>query len=72
MPLYGNEANFSRVVSLRMFEQNLADLFGVSMYSCLTYLKLHYLSPKHLDVTSFSSVPTFRNFSENRLFLDSN
>ena len=27
------------VVSPRMFEQNLADLFEVSMYCCLTYLK---------------------------------
>ena len=43
MPRYGNEANFScfslfklgSVVSPRMFEQNLADLFGVSMYYCL-------------------------------------
>ena len=46
MPRYGNEANFrvfslfklSSVVSPRIFEQNLADLFGVSMYYCLTYL----------------------------------
>ena len=34
--------------------------------------KAYYLSPKHLNVTSSSSVPTFCNFSENRLFLDSN
>ena len=47
MPRYGNEVNFScfltfqtfSVVSPRMFEQNLADLFGVSMYYLLTYLK---------------------------------
>ena len=35
-------------------------------------VKFHYLSPKHLNVTSSSLVPNFRNFSENRLFLDSN
>ena len=29
----------SSVVSPGMFKQNLADLFGVSMYYCLTYLK---------------------------------
>ena len=34
--------------------------------------KFHYLSPKHLNVTSSSLVPNFCNFSENRLFLDSN
>ena len=34
--------------------------------------KFHYLSPKHLNVTSLSSVPTFCNFSENRLFFYSN
>ena len=34
--------------------------------------KFCYRSPKHLDVTSSSLVPTFCNFSENRLFLDSN
>ena len=34
--------------------------------------KFHYLSPKHLDVTSSSLVTNFCNFSENRLFLDSN
>ena len=33
--------------------------------------KFHYLSRKHLNVTNSSSVPTFCNFSENRLFLDS-
>ena len=40
MPWYGNEANFLcfftfealKCVSPRIFEQNLADLFGVSMY----------------------------------------
>ena len=48
MPLYGNEANFSCfltfqtlkcVVSPRMSERNLADLFRVSLYYLLTYLK---------------------------------
>ena len=34
--------------------------------------KYHYLSPKHLNVTSSSLVPNFCNFSENRLLLDSN
>ena len=34
--------------------------------------KFHYLDPKHLNVTSLSLVPNFCNFSENRLFLDSN
>ena len=47
MPRYGNEANFSCFLTFqtlkcsisRMFEQNLADLFEVSMYYCLTYQK---------------------------------
>ena len=47
MPRYGNEANLSCFLTCqtlkcsipRMFEQNVADLFGVSMYYCLTYLK---------------------------------
>ena len=34
--------------------------------------KFHYLSPKHLNVTSSSLVPNFCNFSENRLFFYSN
>ena len=54
-----------------MFEQNLADLFG-GIHVLLLNIpeKFHYLSPKHVNVTSSSSVPTFCNFSENRLFLD--
>ena len=30
--------------------------------------KFHYLSRKYLNVTNSSSVPTYCNFSENRLF----
>ena len=57
------------VVSPRIFEQNHADLFGVSMYYCLTLLKSFYLSPKHLNVTSSSSVPNFATFQEINYFL---
>ena len=62
------------IVSPRMFEQNIADLFGVSVYYLLLNVpeQFHYLSQKHLNVTSSSSVPTFCNFSESKLILDSN
>ena len=61
MPRYGNEVNFScfltfqilkcSIVSPRMFEQNLADLFGASMLLLLNLPeKFHYLSPKHLKL----------------------
>ena len=55
------------VVSPRMFEQNLADLFGVSMYVLLLNIteKFHYLGAKHVNVMSSSLAPTFCNFSEN-------
>ena len=47
MPRYWNEANFSGFLTFQTLkcsisqnvEQNLADLFGVSMYYCLTYPK---------------------------------
>ena len=47
-----------------------------AIFSCFFFTfeteKFHYLSPRHLNVTSSSLVPNFCNFSENWLFLDSN
>ena len=65
--MFSHFSNFE--VSPEMFKQNLADLSGVSMYPLLLNVseKFHYL-----NVTNSTSVPTFCNFSENRLFLDSN
>ena len=82
MPRYGNEANFSTFSLLkllsalfpRIFTQNLVDLFGVSTYYHLTWLKsfislARTLSTRHLNVTSSSLVLNFCNFSENRSFI---
>ena len=81
MPRYGNEANFScfptfQTLKCSISENVLAKACGFirGIHVLLLNLpeKFHYLSPKHLNVTSSSSVPTFCKFPENRLFLDSN
>ena len=81
MPRHGNEANFSCFLPFQILKcgisQNVSAkpcgfIPGIHVLLLNIPEKFHYLSPKHLNVTSSSSVPTFRNFSENRLVLDSN
>ena len=81
MPRYGNEANFSCFLTFQTLKcsisQNISAkpcgfIRGIHVLLLNTPRKFHYLSPKHLNVTNSSSVPTFSNFSANRLFLDSN
>ena len=81
MPRYGNEANFSCFLTFQTLKCSIsrnveAKLCGFIRDIHVLLLnvpgKFHYLSPKHLNVMNSSSVPTFCNFSENRLFLDSN
>ena len=80
MPRYGNEANFSCFLTFQTLKYSISQNvrakpcgFIRSIYVLLLNVskKFRYLSPKHLYVTSSSSVPTFCNLSENRLFLDS-
>ena len=81
MPRYGNEANFSRFLTF----QTLKCSIPRNVYSkpCGFIRDIHVpllnvpekfrcLSPKHLNVTNSVQYPLFCNFSENRLFLDSN
>ena len=73
MPLYGDEANFCvfslfklwSVVSSRMFEKSPADLFGVSRYYCLTYLKsLIVLAQSILMYRTQVQYPLFATFQK--------
>ena len=83
MPRYGNETNFScffftffQILKCSISQNILAKPCGFirGIHALLFNVteKFQYLSPKYLNVTSSSLVPTFCNFSENRLFLDSN
>ena len=81
MPRYGNEANFSFFLTFQTLKCSISQnvsakpcgfIRGIHVLLLNVPEKFHYLSPRHLNVTSSSSVPTFCNFSENRLFLDSN
>ena len=81
MPRYGNEANFScflifQTLKCSIYQNILAKpcgfILGIHVLLLNIPEKFYYLSSKHLNVTSSSSVPTFCNFSENRLFLDLN
>ena len=81
MPRYGNEANFSCFptfqtlncsISLNIRAKPCGFIRGIHVLLLKVTEKCHYLSPKHLNVTSSSLVSNFCNFSENRLFLDSN
>ena len=81
MPRYGNEANFSCFHTFQTLKCSISQniwanpcgfIRGIYVLLLNVPEKFHYLSPRHLDVTSSSSVPTFCNFSENRLFLDAN
>ena len=81
MPRYGNEANFSCFLTFQILKCSISRNaqakpcgFIRGTYVLLLSIpeKFRYLSPQHLNVTNSSSVPTFCNFSENRLYLDSN
>ena len=77
MPLYGNEANFSCFLTFQTLKCSISQniraklcgfIRGIHVLLLNITGKFHYLSPKHLNVTSSSLVPNFCNFSENRLF----
>ena len=81
MPRYGNETNFSRFFTFQNLKCSISEnilakpcgfIRGVHVLLLNVPDKFHYLSPKHLNVTSSSLVPDFCNFSENRSFLDPN
>ena len=81
MPLYGNEANFSCFLTFQTLKCSISQNvvakpcgFKLGIHVLLPNVpeKFHYLSLKHLNVTSSSSVLTFCNFSESKLVLDSN
>ena len=81
MPRYGNEANFSCFLTFQNLKCSISlnvsaipcgFIRGIHVLLLNVPEKFHHLSANHLNVTSSSSVPTFCNFSENRLFLDSN
>ena len=75
MPRYGNEANFSNLkcsIPRNIPAKPCRFIRGICVLLVNVPGKFHYLSPKHFNVTSSSLVPTFCNFSENRLLLDSN
>ena len=75
MPLYENEANFLCFLTFRTFKCSISQnilakpcgfIRGIHALLFNVTEKFHYLSPKHLNVTSSSSVPTVCNFSENK------
>ena len=81
MPQYGNEANFlcflifqtlKCTISRNVKVKPCGFIRGIHVLLLNVPEKFPYLSPKHLNVTNSSSVPTFCNFSEKRVFLDSN
>ena len=81
MPRYGNEANFSCFLTFQNLKCSISQnvwvkpcgfIRGIHVLLLNVPEKFRYLSPKHLNVMSSGSVPTFCNFSENGLFLDSN
>ena len=81
MPRYGNKANVSCFLTFQTLKCSISQnvqakpcrfIRGINVLPLNVPEKFHYLSPKDLNVTNSSSVPTFCNFSENRLFLDSN
>ena len=81
MPRYGKEAHFSCFLTFQTSRCSISwnvrakpcgFIQGIRVILLNLPEQFHYLSPKHLNVTSSSSVPTFCNFSESRLFLDSN
>ena len=76
MPRYGNEANFSCFLTFQTLKCSISRNVEAKPYGFIRSIhvvllnipeKFRYLSPKHLNATNSSSVPTFCNFSENRL-----
>ena len=68
MPRYGNEASFSGFLTLQTLKCSISQnvsakpcgfIWGIYVLLLNVPEKFHYLSPKHLNVTSSSSVPTF-------------
>ena len=81
MPRYGNEANFSCLLTFQTLKYSISQnisakpcgfIRGIHVPLLNVPDKFHYLSPKHLNITSSSLVLNFCNFSENRLFFYSN
>ena len=81
MPRYGNEAKFWRFFIFQTLKCSISQnirakpcgfIRGIHVLLLNVPDKFHFLSPKHLNITSSSLVPNFCNFSESRLFLDSN
>ena len=81
MPQYGNAASFPCFLTLQTLKCSISQnvsakpcgfIQGIHVLLLNVLEKFHCLSPEHLNITSSSSVPTLCNFSENRLFLDSN
>ena len=81
MPRYGNEANFWCFLTFQNLKCSISQnvrakpcgfIRGIPVLLLNLPEKFHYLSTKHLNVTSSSSVPTFCNFSESGLFFYSN
>ena len=81
MPRYGNEAIVSCFLTFQTLKCSISQnvwakpcgfIWGIHVLLLNVPEKFHCLSPRDLNVTSSSSVPTFCNFSENMLFLDSN
>ena len=77
MPRYGNEANCPCFLTFQTLKYSISRNFlgkpcgfirGIRVLPLMVPKQFHYLSPKHLNVTSSSSVLTFCNFSENKLF----
>ena len=73
MPRYGNEANFSCFHTFQTLKcsvsQNVSAnpcgfIWGIHVLLLDVPEKFHYLSPRHLNVTSSSSVPTFATFQK--------
>ena len=81
MPRYGNEANFSCFLTFQTLKCSISQNVSAKPCGFISNIhvlllnvpeKFHYLSPRHLNVTSSSSVCTFCNFQKIGYFLDSN
>ena len=73
MPRHGNEANFSCFRTFQSLKCSISQnvrakpcgfIRGIHVLLLSVPEKFHYLSPKHLNVTSSSSVPTFAIFQK--------
>ena len=73
MPRYGKEANFSCFLTFQTLKGSIFQnvrakpcgfIRGIRVLLLNVLEKFHYLSPKHHNVTSSSSVPTFATFQK--------